>query len=118
MPATPRKSTYRPEDDVGLGALIWLALGRDLEADFNLVVPPPEPADPEDAAEAREQIVTPSGSTLGELMGLLSQGTPELKLTGRAVYAAVNQSYAKMDRVLQAGDVVAVSACFRRSNAD
>jgi molybdopterin converting factor subunit 1 len=60
------------------------------------------------AGWAEQKMSAPSGSTLGELMMLISQATPELKLTGRAVYAAVNQSYAKMEQVLQAGDVVAI----------
>ena len=47
-------------------------------------------------------------STLAELLDVLSKNTPDLKLNGRAVYAAVNQNYSKMDRVLQESDVVAI----------
>jgi len=50
----------------------------------------------------------PSGCTLGELMALIMQANPDLKLTGRAVYAAVNQSYAKPDHLLMDGDEVAI----------
>jgi molybdopterin converting factor subunit 1 len=60
------------------------------------------------AGWSEQMIHAPSGSTLGDLFALLMQATPGLKLAGRAVYAAVNQSYAKMDRVLQEGDEVAI----------
>ena len=49
-----------------------------------------------------------SETTLGALMALLTESTPTLQLAGRPVYAAVNQSYAQMDRVLAEGDVVAI----------
>ena len=60
------------------------------------------------AGWSEKTMSAPSGSTLGELMQLLMQASPDLKLTGRAVYAAVNQSYAKMERVLLEGDEVAI----------
>ncbi len=60
------------------------------------------------AGWAEQQMHVPNGATLGALMVLITQATPDLKLTGRAVYAAVNQSYAQMDRVLHEGDVVAI----------
>lgn len=60
------------------------------------------------AGWSEKAVQTPSGSTLGDLMQLLMQEWPNLKLTGRAVYAAVNQNYAKQDRVLQTGDEVAI----------
>jgi molybdopterin synthase catalytic subunit len=41
-------------------------------------------------------------------MAQLVQASPDLKLTGRVVYAAVNQNYAKPDRQLADGDEVAI----------
>jgi molybdopterin converting factor subunit 1 len=56
-----------------------------------------------------EQVLhVPSATTLGALMALLTEATPNLQLAGRPVYAAVNQSYAQMDRILYEGDVVAI----------
>lgn len=60
------------------------------------------------AGWSEQTIQAPSGSTLGDLFALLMEAAPGLKLVGRAVYAAVNQNYAKMDQVLQAGDEVAI----------
>ncbi len=60
------------------------------------------------AGWAEQSMRVPSGSTVGALMTMIIETTPDLKLSGRAVYAAVNQSYSQMDRVLQEGDVVAI----------
>lgn len=60
------------------------------------------------AGWSEQTVSAPEGSTLGNLMQLLMVATPDLKLTGRAVYAAVNQNYAKPDRVLAEGDEVAI----------
>jgi molybdopterin synthase sulfur carrier subunit len=60
------------------------------------------------AGWAEQSMRVPSGSTVGALMTMITEATPTLKLSGRAVYAAVNQSYSQMDRVLQEGDVVAI----------
>jgi molybdopterin converting factor subunit 1 len=60
------------------------------------------------AGWSEKSVSAPDKSTLGDLMALLMQETPDLKLTGRAVYAAVNQSYAKIDHVLADGDEVAI----------
>jgi molybdopterin converting factor subunit 1 len=60
------------------------------------------------AGWSEQAIQTPSGSTLGDLFASLMQAMPALKLGGRAVYAAVNQNYAKLDHVLQEGDEVAI----------
>jgi len=60
------------------------------------------------AGWAEQTISAPDGCTLGDLMTLLSQSSPDLKLTGRTVYAAVNQNYVKGDRVLADGDEVAI----------
>jgi molybdopterin synthase catalytic subunit len=47
------------------------------------------------------------GATLGDLIAHLAAHTPTLKLDGRALYAAVNQSYAQPGQALADGDVVA-----------
>ena len=60
------------------------------------------------AGWAEQLMRVPSGSTLGTLMTMITEATPDLKLSRRAVYAAVNQSYSQMDRVLHEGDVVAI----------
>lgn len=60
------------------------------------------------AGWSERKVSAPQGSTLAELMTLLMQAWPDLRLTGRAVYAAVNQSYAKPDHSLQDGDEVAI----------
>jgi molybdopterin converting factor subunit 1 len=62
----------------------------------------------EQAGWTEQKMSASSGSTLGDLVALISEATPNLKLTGRAIYAAVNQGYAKMDHVLKDGDVVAI----------
>jgi len=60
------------------------------------------------AGWSEQAVRAPEGCTLGDLMQLLMAATPDLKLTGRAVYAAVNQSYAKPDHLLAEGDEVAL----------
>jgi molybdopterin synthase catalytic subunit len=60
------------------------------------------------AGWAEQTVSAPDGCTLGELMALLSQNWPNLTLIGRTIYAAVNQNYAKSDRVLVNGDEVAI----------
>jgi molybdopterin converting factor subunit 1 len=60
------------------------------------------------AGWSEKSVEAPAGSTLGDLMKLLMEAYPNLKLTGRAVYAAVNQNYAKPDHPLVAGDEVAI----------
>lgn len=60
------------------------------------------------AGWSEQKISAPIGSTLGELMALLMQSYPDLKLTGRAVYAAVNQNYAKQEHLLNDQDEVAI----------
>jgi molybdopterin synthase catalytic subunit len=60
------------------------------------------------AGWSEQAIDAPEGSTLGDLMKLLMASYPNLKLTGRAVYAAVNQNYAKPEHPLAAGDEVAI----------
>jgi sulfur-carrier protein len=62
----------------------------------------------EQAGWSEQKLSMPGGTTLGDLMRLLGEATPKLKLAGRPVYAAVNQSYAQMDQELHEGDVVAI----------
>jgi molybdopterin converting factor subunit 1 len=54
------------------------------------------------------EFAVPSGSTLGDTIKRVEALTPTLTLTGRTIYAAVNQSYAKMEHVLDDGDEVAI----------
>jgi len=60
------------------------------------------------AGWAEQTVSAPEGCTLSELMTILSQATPDLKLTGRTIYAAINQNYTKGDHVLADGDEVAI----------
>ena len=62
----------------------------------------------QEAGWSEQAVSAPDDCTLGNLMQLLVEATPNLKLTGRAVYAAVNQSYAKSEHVLIDGDEVAI----------
>ena len=47
-------------------------------------------------------------ATVGDLLAHLEAQEPALKLTGRAVYAAVNQAYVQVEQRLAAGDLVAI----------
>lgn len=47
-------------------------------------------------------------STLGELLTLITQVQPELNLTQRVTYAAINEEYATSQSILKAGDQVAI----------
>lgn len=48
------------------------------------------------------------GGTVGDLVKVVAELSPDLQLVGRAIYAAVNQKYVKMDHPVQDGDVVAI----------
>ena len=48
------------------------------------------------------------GATVEALMAYLMQANPGLDLRGRAVYAAVNQTYVRADQALADGDTVAL----------
>jgi molybdopterin converting factor subunit 1 len=50
----------------------------------------------------------PEATTVGELLKLLEQSYPTLHLTGRSLYAAVNQEYAQFTQPVQPGDEVAL----------
>jgi molybdopterin converting factor subunit 1 len=54
------------------------------------------------------QVTVSEGTTLGDLMQMLTEQHPELKLTERTLYAAVNQEYAQKDTPLTDGDEVAI----------
>ena len=60
------------------------------------------------AGWSEQAVEAPQDSTLADLMQQLMATYPNLKLTGRAVYAAVNQNYAKPDHPLASGDEVAI----------
>jgi molybdopterin synthase catalytic subunit len=62
----------------------------------------------QEAGWAERQVETPDGVTLGELIAQLEREYPEVRLAGRPVYAAVNQTYGQLDRRLAPGDVVAL----------
>jgi molybdopterin synthase catalytic subunit len=62
----------------------------------------------EQAGWSEQQIVLAPGATLGDLMAQLTAQHPKLTLTGRAVYAAVNQQYVQPGHVLANGDIVAL----------
>ncbi|MCC6458064.1 MAG: molybdopterin converting factor subunit 1 [Caldilineaceae bacterium] len=62
----------------------------------------------EQAGWAERKMSVPDGTTLGDLMRILGEATPNLKLVGRPVYAAINQSYTQMAQALHEGDVVAI----------
>jgi molybdopterin synthase catalytic subunit len=56
----------------------------------------------------KEKIVeVPPASTVAGLMAQLARDEPNLALTGRTLYAAVNMTYAKSEQVLADGDEVA-----------
>jgi molybdopterin synthase catalytic subunit len=62
----------------------------------------------QEAGWSQRELDLAEGATLGDLMTYLEQTHPEVRLAGRPVYAAVNQSYAQPDQRLAAGDVVAI----------
>jgi molybdopterin synthase catalytic subunit len=62
----------------------------------------------QEAGWSEQKVDLPEGTTLGEALQRLEEEYAGLRLSNRAVYAAVNQSYAKLDQRLADGDVVAV----------
>ena len=57
----------------------------------------------------KEKIVeAPDAATISDLLKILEQNFPTLQLTGRSLYAAVNQEYARLDQTLHASDEVAL----------
>lgn len=55
-----------------------------------------------------KKISLPLDTTVGALLDQLSAEHPGLDLSRRTIYAAVNEEFAKRDRVLQDGDDVAI----------
>jgi molybdopterin converting factor subunit 1 len=53
-------------------------------------------------------VEAPDVINVGELLKILEQSYPTLRLTGRSLYAAVNQEYAHFDQPLRSGDEVAL----------
>lgn len=62
----------------------------------------------QDAGWDEREVTLPAGATVADLLAQLEELTPALRLTGRSVYAAVNQQYTRATQTLSAGDVVAV----------
>jgi len=62
----------------------------------------------QDAGWGEREVTLPSGATVADLLTHLETTAPALKLSGRAVYAAVNQQYTHGTQTLADGDVVAV----------
>jgi molybdopterin converting factor subunit 1 len=60
------------------------------------------------AGWSEKTVDVPEGTTVGQLLEQLGQSQAGLDLSGRALYAAVNQEYAQVDRVLQTGDTLAL----------
>ena len=62
----------------------------------------------EQAGWSEQPVELAAGATLGDLMAQLANENPRLTLSGRAVYAAVNQQYVQPGHTLTHGDVVAL----------
>ena len=62
----------------------------------------------QEAGWSEKVVEAPDGTTLGELLETLASPESNLKLTGRPVYAAINQEYATTEKALHDGDVVAL----------
>lgn len=62
----------------------------------------------QEAGWSEQTLELAEGATVADALAALAQGFPALRLTGRPVYAAVNQAYAQPEQVLAAGDVVAL----------
>ncbi|CAN5577384.1 molybdopterin converting factor subunit 1 [soil metagenome] len=62
----------------------------------------------QNAGWKEKTVETPDTTTIGDLLKILEQNYPTLQLTGRSLYAAVNQEYARFDQLLHPGDEVAI----------
>ena len=57
----------------------------------------------------KERVIElPGGANLGDLLKLLTEAQPQLNLSQRTIYAAVNEEYAQRDTLLKEKDVVAI----------
>jgi molybdopterin synthase catalytic subunit len=62
----------------------------------------------QDAGWGEREVTLPAGATVSDLLAHLEETTPGLQLSGRSVYAAVNQKYTRGAQLLATGDVVAI----------
>src|SRR5690554_5922744 len=62
----------------------------------------------QEAGWSEQSVDVEEGATLADVLAAAERLFPSLRITGRPVYAAVNQQYAQLDRVLAEGDVVAL----------
>ncbi len=62
----------------------------------------------QNAGWKEKTIEAPDATNVGELLKILERNYPTLALTGRSLYAAVNQEYARFDQLLRTGDEVAL----------
>ena len=62
----------------------------------------------QNAGWKEKTVDAPEAATVGDLLKILEHNYPTLQLTGRSLYAAVNQEYARFDQALQANDEVAL----------
>ena len=62
----------------------------------------------QNAGWKEKTVEAPDAATVGDLLQVLEHNYPTLQLTGRSLYAAVNQEYARFDQPLHANDEVAL----------
>ena len=62
----------------------------------------------EAAGWSQKEIALATGSTVAELLAQVEEMTSGLVLSGRPVYAAVNQQYVERETILSDGDEVAL----------
>lgn len=60
------------------------------------------------AGWAHQPLDLPEGATVAEALGELDRRYPQLTVTTRTIYVAVNQEYAKNTQLLHAGDELAL----------
>jgi molybdopterin synthase catalytic subunit len=60
------------------------------------------------AGWSQKEISIAQGATVADLLAAVEEGTPTLVLSGRPVYAAVNQQYVEREHILIHGDEIAL----------
>lgn len=60
------------------------------------------------AGWAQQTLDLPEGATVADALGELERHYPQLTVTTRTIYVAVNQEYAKNTQLLHAGDELAL----------
>ena len=60
------------------------------------------------AGWAQQTIELPEGATVADALAELDRQFPQLTVTTRTIYVAVNQEYAKTTQLLHAGDELAL----------